>query len=129
MLNSITKELQSISKELRRIADSAEYQDLYAIERDVKDRDSVRAINAKFARFLKVKGDIIKGNNNRVQDFDWDTSIYNAECADYLIKGKVYHNCTDACPADCDKNRDILPHLSGSRRNIMIPKEFKNDSK
>ena len=126
MSETLIKLLNSIDANIKRIADSHEYQDIYSIERDVKDRDSLQSIDSKFARLIKVKGDIATGKSKKPEDFNWDTSIYNRECQDFLIKGVVYHNCTDECPKDCDKNRHVLPDIFARKRGIMIHKDYKN---
>ena len=115
MNSDLLHELKTLNANIKRIADSCEYQDIYSIERDVQ-RESKQQIAQKFMRLMKIKSDIITGKKKKLEDFDWDSSIYTKEAQDYILLNKIYDK----------ESRELIPNEYARQRGIMIPKEFKN---
>ena len=115
MKPDLLSELKTLNANIKRIADSCEYQDIYSIERDVQ-RESKQQIAQKFMRLVKIKGNIVKGKNKKLEDFDWDSSIYTKEAQDYIILNKIHD----------EESRSLIPNEFARQRGIIIPKEFKD---
>ena len=115
MKPDLLSELKTLNANIKRIADSCEYQDIYSIERDVT-RESKQQIAQKFMRLMKIKGNIVTGKNKKLEDFDWDSSIYAKEAQDYIILNKVHD----------EESRGLIPNEFARQRGIIIPKEFKD---
>ena len=115
MKPDLLSELKTLNANIKRIADSCEYQDIYSIERDVQ-RESKQQIAQKFMRLMKIKGNIVKGKNKKLEDFDWDSSIYTKEAQDYIILNKIHD----------EESRSLIPNEFARQRGIIIPKEFKD---
>ena len=113
--DDLLSEIKILNANIKRIADSCEYQDIYSIERDVT-RESKQQIAQKFMRLMKIKGNIVKGKNKKLEDFDWDSSIYTKEAQDYIILNKIHD----------EESRSLIPNEFARQRGIIIPKEFKN---
>ena len=114
--DDLLTELKTLNANVKRIADSCEYQDIYSIERDVQ-RESKQQIAQKFMRLMKIKGNIIKGKNKKLEDFDWDSSIYTKEAQDYIILNKIHTK----------ESRELIPNEFARQRGIIIHKDFKED--